>query len=167
MSKKDLNKNVSQCQIEYIKACVTEYSNSTEKKLLFICDNVAPKSIPLLKKSFWLKPVYIMDPGKQFNIKLVCAHCKKPIAEDGWNQNYRVIDCLSTDAYLVQKKYKCNCFSSSFTAYDLIMSDRVPDHLKLFYPFKGNSHHLLHEDIITLIMNDCETFSKIRIKKLL
>ena len=45
-----------------------------------------------------------MDPGKQFNIKMVCSDCKTPIADDGWNQNYRVIDCLSSDAYLVQKK---------------------------------------------------------------
>ena len=157
MSTKELNKNVSHCQIEYIKDCISEYSKSTEKIFRFSYDNVAPKSIPLLRKSCWLKPVFIMDPGKQFNIKLVCADCKKPVADDGWNPNYRVIDCLSTDAYLVQKKYKCYCFKSSFTAYDLIVSDRIPDHLKLFYPFKGNSHHLLHEDIITLIMNDCVT----------
>ena len=90
-----------------------------------------------------------MDPGKQFNIKMVCSDCKTPIADDGWNQNYRVIDCLSSDAYLVQKKYKCKCLVNNFTAYDLLMSDRVPDYLRLYYPFKGNSHHLLHDDITT------------------
>ena len=38
---------------------------------------------------------------------------------------------------------------NNFTAYDLLMSDRVPDYLRLYYPFKGNSHHLLHDDITT------------------
>ena len=102
--KAPLNKNISPCQLEYIKKCILEYNASSENKFCFSCDNVAPRRFPRLDTSFWLKPVYFMDPGKQFNIKMVCSDCKTPIADDGWNQNYRVIDCLSSDAYLVQKK---------------------------------------------------------------
>ena len=136
-TKNTINNNISPCQQEYIKECIELYNSSTIKFLCYSSDNIAPDCIPKPQKSFWLKPVYFMDPAKQFNTKIICSDCKTTIADDGWNQNYRVIDCLSTDAFLVQKKYKCKCSNSNFTAYDLLASNRVPDYMKLYYPFQG------------------------------
>ena len=153
---KSKNQSISPHQLEYINECIKHYNDSTEKLLVYDTNTTAPRSVPKLK-NFWRKPVYFMDPENQFKTTLICQICKQKIADDGWAQSYRVIDCLKTDAFLVQKKYRCQCDRANFTALDLLKSNKIPDFFNLWYPFKGNDSHLLHDEYLTLIMNDALT----------
>ena len=124
------NQNIPTHQLQFIKKCIANYEKSNEKKLSYMGDDFCfPCKVPKLS-DFLIKPVYIIDIANQFNTILICKICNQKIAEDGWAQTYRTIDCLKSSAYLVQKKYKCNCVdnNSNFSGFNLLKSEKIPDY---------------------------------------
>ena len=158
-SESAVNGNISKCQLAYIDKIKQQIADSSSAiPLCYNPDNYAPRGVPKLEETFWLKPVYVMDPEKQFvGLKIKCSKCDKHFASDGWSPNYRHVHCLNTSAYLLQKKMKCKCQKSNTTVYELLQFDSVPDYLKLFYPFADTPKSMIHDEITTLLMTDCVT----------
>lgn len=89
---------------------------------------------------------------------MTCLVCRKDIVSNGWHQNFRLIQGVDTSSYLAQYRYKCGCTNNTaITAYELLNSDKVPGHLKLFYPYTARNKSMIHNDLLTLLMSDSLT----------
>ena len=81
-SESAVNGNISKCQLAYIDKIKQQIADSSSAiPLCYNPDNYAPRGVPKLEETFWLKPVYVMDPEKQFvGLKIKCSKCDKHLS---------------------------------------------------------------------------------------